>query len=163
MKTLIGSIIAVTLISIGAEARRGEGSGNGNASRNQKREQMQQGRIKQGVKSGELTAREAKKLRKGQKKIDRMQNKAMEDGVMTPKEKMRLEKAQDRQNRRIYRQKHDDQKRGDGGVGEGDGHGRGRGNGKGNGAEKRDDHPSDEHEPVPPQQDDSPESVEGNE
>ena len=110
MKTVISSILVVSLVTIAAEARRGEGA----APRNQNRENMQQNRIKQGIKSGELTAREALKLKKGQKKVDRMQNKALEDGNLTPEEKMRIEKAQDLQSKRIYKQKHDKQERKDG-------------------------------------------------
>lgn len=84
---------------------------NAHAGRNQHREHRQQERIKAGVASGELTRKEAKKLRKGQKHIDRMQEKAMADGVMSPEEKARIEKAQDHQSRRIYKQKHDQQDR----------------------------------------------------
>lgn len=81
------------------------------AGRNQNREQRQQHRIKQGVESGELTRHEERKMNKGQRKIDRMQKKAMEDGVVTAEEKAKLEKMQDRQSKKIYKQKHDGQSR----------------------------------------------------
>ncbi|MBY0385044.1 hypothetical protein K2X05_07785, partial [bacterium] len=81
------------------------------ADRNQNREVRQQARIRQGVKSGELTRPEAKRLRQGQRHVDRMQNRAEADGVVTDAEKMRLENAQDRQSTRIYNQKHDEQQR----------------------------------------------------
>lgn len=100
MKGILAFSIVALMISLTAEAHR-----------NQNREHRQQARIKGGVASGELTRKEAKKLRKGQKHIDRMQEKAMEDGVLSPEEKARLEKAQDRQSRRIRRQKHDGQDR----------------------------------------------------
>lgn len=102
MKSLIIPLLALSLVTVTAEA-----------SRNRNREVRQQARIGQGVKSGELTRKEAKKLRKGQKKIDRLQQQAQADGVITPEEKMRLEKAQDRQSRRIHRQKTDRQQRGE--------------------------------------------------
>jgi hypothetical protein len=38
-----------------------------------------------------------------------MEDRAVADGRVTTKERVRLEKAQDRQSRRIYRQKHDKQ------------------------------------------------------
>lgn len=101
MKGILALSVLALMISVTAEANR-----------NQAREQRQQGRIRQGVASGELTRKEAKKLRKGQKHIDHLQNKAMQDGVMSLEEKARIEKAQDRQNRRIYKQKHDNQDRG---------------------------------------------------
>ena len=102
MKQGILALMIVSMIGFSAEGRR-----------DQRREVRQQARIAEGVKSGELTHHEAKKLRKKQRKIDHMQNKAMEDGVMTPEEKMRIEKAQDRQSKAIYNQKHDEQQRGD--------------------------------------------------
>lgn len=83
------------------------------AGRNQNREKRQEARIKQGVQSGELTKHEARRLQHGQNKIDRMQEKANADGVVTAEEKVKLEKMQDRQNRKIYRQKHDGQSRDD--------------------------------------------------
>lgn len=100
MKALFLPILALSLLTINAEARR-----------DQKREGRQQARIGQGIKSGELTHREAKKLRKGQKRIDRMQNKAKADGQVTAEERAKIEKAQDRQNKLIYKQKHDSQDR----------------------------------------------------
>lgn len=84
---------------------------NAEASRNGHRERRQEARIAQGVKSGELTRRETRHLVKGQKKIDAYQKKAMADGELSAKEKVHLEKMQDRQNRKIYRQKHDEQSR----------------------------------------------------
>lgn len=85
---------------------------NAEAARNNNRERRQEARIAQGVKSGELTRKETRHLVKGQKKIDAYQKKAMADGEMSEKEKLHLEKMQDRQNRKIYRQKHDEQTRG---------------------------------------------------
>jgi len=73
------------------------------------RQAEQQRRIDQGVKSGQLTPREAARLEKGQARIQKMENKAMADGKMTKKERARIEKAQDRESQRIYREKHDKQ------------------------------------------------------
>lgn len=100
MKNLILAVVAMTVLVATAEARR-----------DQNRERKQQSRIKQGVQSGTLTRKETKKLRKGQKRVDHMQTKAMADGVVTPKEKLKVEKAQDKQSALIYKQKHDDQNR----------------------------------------------------
>jgi hypothetical protein len=38
-----------------------------------------------------------------------MENKALADGKVTAKERARIEKAQDRQRNKIYREKHDQQ------------------------------------------------------
>lgn len=77
------------------------------------RRQMRQGaRIRQGVRSGQLTGREAAGLRAQQGHIRRLENRAEADGVVTPQEKQRLEKAQDRASKNIYIQKHDAQTQG---------------------------------------------------
>lgn len=74
------------------------------------REVRQQRRIEQGVKSGELTARETARLEKEQGKIEADREKALADGKMTRKEKAKLTREQNRASRHIYRQKHDAQK-----------------------------------------------------
>lgn len=73
------------------------------------RQANQQQRIDQGVKSGQLTNKEAARLEKGQDRIETMEDKAKADGTVTPKERARLHKAQDNQSRKIYREKHDRQ------------------------------------------------------
>lgn len=67
-------------------------------------------RIKQGVKSGELTKREARKLVQGQKKVNRMKKNAKADGVITKRERVKIKKEQKKQSAKIYKQKHDSQK-----------------------------------------------------
>ena len=73
------------------------------------RQAEQQKRIDEGVKSGQLTDKEAKRLEKGQKRIQKMEDKAMADGKMTKKERARIEHAQDQESKNIYREKHDKQ------------------------------------------------------
>jgi CRISPR/Cas system-associated endoribonuclease Cas2 len=73
------------------------------------RQAEQEKRIQQGVKSGQLTDKEAKRLEKDQARIQKMENKAMADGKMTKKEARRIEKAQDRESKKIYREAHDKQ------------------------------------------------------
>jgi len=75
------------------------------------REKAQKERIKEGVKSGELTRRETHRLAVEQKKIRNDEAKAKADGKVTPRERARLNKELNRANRDIYRQKHDKQKR----------------------------------------------------
>jgi hypothetical protein len=79
------------------------------AGRGQNREHRQEKRISEGAESGQLTRHETKRLQRGQKKIDRFQEKAMADGQMSAEEKLKLEKMQDHQSRAIKRQKHDGQ------------------------------------------------------
>jgi hypothetical protein len=73
------------------------------------REKAQKERIKEGVKSGELTRRETRRLAVEQKKIRNDEAKA--DGKVTPRERARLNKELNRASGDIYRQKHDKQKR----------------------------------------------------
>lgn len=73
------------------------------------RQAAQDARIQQGVQSGQLTEREAAKLERGQQHVQNMENKATADGTVTRKESSRIEHAQDQQNRKIKREKHDRQ------------------------------------------------------
>ena len=75
------------------------------------REQRQEERIDQGVASGELTRREARRLEAQQTHIDRMENRAKADGVVTGRERARIHQTQDRASARIARNKHDRQAR----------------------------------------------------
>jgi len=49
------------------------------------RQVNQQKRIDQGIKSGELTGKEAARLEKGQQRIQKMEAKAKADGKVTPR------------------------------------------------------------------------------
>ena len=73
------------------------------------RDVNQQGRIEQGLKSGQLTTQEAAKLEKQESRIERDQSRAMRDGKLSPAEKSRLAREQNQVSRDIYRQKHDAQ------------------------------------------------------
>lgn len=74
-----------------------------------KRQEMQQKRIDQGVQSGQLNQKETARLEKGQQHVQKMENKATADGKVTKKERKRIEHAQDVQSKKIARQKHDKQ------------------------------------------------------
>ncbi len=71
-----------------------------------RREARQHLRIREGVRSGQLTRGEAQRLRAGQRHVHRMERRMKSDGFMTLRERARLERAQDRQSRRIMRMKH---------------------------------------------------------
>jgi hypothetical protein len=73
------------------------------------REVNQQGRIEQGINSGQLTPKETAKLEKGEAKIDKMEAKAKSDGTVTAKERKKLTKAQNKESKKIYKEKHDKQ------------------------------------------------------
>lgn len=70
------------------------------------RQLNQERRIEQGVKAGSLNEREAERLQRGQERVQKMEDKSAADGKLTMKERARIEHAQDKQSRRIYRAKH---------------------------------------------------------
>lgn len=82
------------------------------AGRADRRQFSQHARIHQGVRNGDLNRGEAARLRAGQRHVRRLERRAEKDGVVTPKEHLRIEKAQNRQSSRIYKEKHDEQKQG---------------------------------------------------
>jgi hypothetical protein len=84
-------------------------SGTTSTPRIDKRQENQQKRIDQGVKSGALNEKEAARLQKGQDRVQKGEDKAMADGKMTKKERVKMEHMQDQQSKKIYREKHDKQ------------------------------------------------------
>jgi hypothetical protein len=76
-----------------------------------RRQDHQEDRSDQGIKSGGLNRREAARLERGPAHIDRMENRALVDGIINRGEIRRIEQAQNAQSRHIYRQKHDRQHR----------------------------------------------------
>ena len=75
------------------------------------RERRQQRRIADGVKDGELTRKEVRKLEKQQAKIHTAEARAKADGEFTAKERAKIQKKQDKASRQIYKEKHDKQTR----------------------------------------------------
>ncbi len=70
------------------------------------RQMKQKARIRQGVKSGELTKGEARKLRQEQKTIQAEKQMAKVDGKVTPAERAKLRHDQNKASKDIYRLKH---------------------------------------------------------
>jgi hypothetical protein len=70
------------------------------------RQVKQQARIKQGVKSGELTKGETIRLEKEQAKIQADKKEAKADGKVTPQERRKIKKEQNKTSRHIKRSKH---------------------------------------------------------
>jgi hypothetical protein len=76
-----------------------------------RREVAQRERIQAGSRQGDLTRGERWRLRHGQQHIRRMTMRARRDGHMSRYERRHIERAQDRQSRRIYRLRHNHQQR----------------------------------------------------
>jgi hypothetical protein len=77
------------------------------------RQMNQKARIRQGVKSGELTKGEAKNLRQEQKTIQAEKQMAKTDGKVTPAERAKLQRDQNKASKDIYRLKHNKRTQGD--------------------------------------------------
>jgi len=75
-----------------------------------KRQQVQQKRIDKGVASGQLIGKEATRLERHQRHIQKMESAAKADGTVTKNERERIHHAQDRGSRHIRHEKHDRQR-----------------------------------------------------
>jgi hypothetical protein len=67
----------------------------------------QQERINNGLESGALSNGEAAKLERGQARVDRREANAGADGHVGPAEQRRIQRTENRQSRKIFREKHD--------------------------------------------------------
>ncbi len=99
MKTIISVISLLALVSVNAQAQ----TATPNVS---KRQVHQQKRIAEGVRSGELTARETVTLERQEAKIQADKRAAKADGVVTTAERAKLQAEENRVSRHIYNKKH---------------------------------------------------------
>lgn len=76
-----------------------------------RRQHREQQRIRHGIRSGELTRFEARRLGTEQARIRAHERYARRDGYISPRERARLDREMNRASRHIYRQKHDGQDR----------------------------------------------------
>ncbi|MBV9217723.1 MAG: hypothetical protein JO053_16270 [Acidobacteria bacterium] len=107
--TILTSFLLLLFAGMGitASAQSGNRGHRGNINR---RQENQQDRIAQGIKSGSLTAREAARLEHQETMIDRQEARFRQSGDgLSPKERAKLEKELNRESKNIYKQKHDGQ------------------------------------------------------
>lgn len=78
--------------------------------RETQRDINQQKRIEQGEKSGQLTPKEAGRMEKQEGRIDKAEAKADANGHVSKKEAAHINRMQNRESKRIYRNKHDRQR-----------------------------------------------------
>jgi hypothetical protein len=72
-----------------------------------RREHHQKQRIKEGVRSGQLTREEAKGLRNQQREIRTKEREMKSDGVLTPQERKDLHQDLNESSKHIFEEKHD--------------------------------------------------------
>lgn len=75
------------------------------------RQERQKNRIKQGIRSGELTKREAKRLRDEHSEIKQLEAAYKSDGKLTQDERKDLHHELNENSKKIRKQKHDGQTR----------------------------------------------------
>ena len=73
------------------------------------RQANQDQRIDQGIASGQLNEREAKRLSRQREHLNKMEDRAMSDGEMTKRERARIGARQNRASHHIAREKRDRQ------------------------------------------------------
>lgn len=66
----------------------------------------QQQRVEQGLKSGQLTTGEARKLEQGEARIDRTEQHDLANGSLSASEKAQIQREQNRESAAIYKDKH---------------------------------------------------------
>src|SRR5499426_1250971 len=76
-----------------------------------RRERNQQNRVANGLKNGSLTSGEAAKIERDEAKIQRDEARARADGVVTARERARLNRELNHTSREIYRDKHNRRRR----------------------------------------------------
>lgn len=106
-KLIAASSVTALLIALSAPAAQ---AGQYGAGINE-RQHHQQHRIAQGVRNGELTAREAGRLEREQARIHAEERRYRADGVLSAAERRDLHQDMNRASRHIYEQKHDAQQR----------------------------------------------------
>ena len=75
------------------------------------RQDNQERRIEQGMRTGQLTPREAARLERGQARIRQMERQALADGHISRRERAAIDREQEKQNQLIAQLKHNDRVR----------------------------------------------------
>ena len=109
MKTILGIAFGVFALTI-ALSSESSAQGRFKSKSINAREHNQAQRIRQGMQSGELTARETGRLAAEQVRIHRQEERFRESGEgFSVRERERLQRELNESSRQIYRQKHDGQ------------------------------------------------------
>jgi hypothetical protein len=110
LNLLCGTVICAGILPVSGFAAAKDAVRSKTAAINE-REHNQQERIRQGIKSGALTRREAVRLEEQEARIRVNEKFAKSDGKISPAERARLEKELNKTSENIYQQKHDHQDR----------------------------------------------------
>lgn len=97
-RTMIATTIAALLLSFGAHAQ--------NAGTETARDTDQQKRIEQGLKSGQLSTREAASLENQERRVDATEARDMRNGKLSAGEKSQIQREQNHVSADIYKDNH---------------------------------------------------------
>lgn len=100
MKKLLLTLMIAALVGVFTGAANAQ-----RTPRVDRRQQNQNVRVRRGLNSGELTRRETRSIRRSTNRTRRYEKSAKSDGVVTWRERARLNRMQNRNSRKIFRKK----------------------------------------------------------
>ncbi len=103
------TLIALTMTTLAGVVLAGDKPPSNETPGLDQRQENQERRIDNGVKSGQLNEREENRLEHAEDRLEANEAKAKADGTVTARERARLHAQADANSRRIFRQKHDAQ------------------------------------------------------
>ncbi len=106
------AILGLAMLSGAALAQAPDALADRQAARVDNRQARQSDRITHGVEQGQITPREQLRLERQQRHINRLERRTEADGHVSRREAVHMERAQDRASRNIARNRHDRQRRG---------------------------------------------------
>ena len=101
------NLLVTALVATAAFGASFAASAQTNAASTTQRDVNQEQRINNGVRDGSLTNRQAAKLERGQSHVDAREARAGADGHIGANEQRRIQRADNRQSKRIYNKRHD--------------------------------------------------------
>lgn len=111
MRKVVSTVFALALSAGAAVVAEAHGNCGAHTRGVNRRQERQQQRIGQGVRSGELTGREALRLERNAREIRQDEREAKSDGVVTARERAGLQRDLNQESRLIYRAKHNERDR----------------------------------------------------
>lgn len=106
MRKLVSTVFALSLMAGASFVAEAHGNCRTHTPSVNRRQARQQQRIGQGIRSGELTARETWRLERNAREIRQDERQAKSDGVVTARERVGLQRELNQESRLIYRAKH---------------------------------------------------------
>lgn len=106
----LGALFSTAALAQGYGGHGGPGAGPvvGFGGGIERRDAINNERIEQGIRTGQITRHEAFRLREQQARIERIEARARADGVVTERERARIEFAQEELSRNIRFERHND-------------------------------------------------------